>query len=220
MGYRTFPFVSVWKAITLYTDHKALELIYNNAKSKPPARIERWLIHLQPCDFKVIYKSGSSNPADFLSRHPVYSKKGQVNIADEYINSISSAALPNPKVISLKEIQEAIEKDRTLRAVRAALRTGYWYIDLVKEFRRVKDELSVDHTNKVILRGTRIVIREDLQSKIVELSREGHPGIARTKTLLREHVWFPNMDKQVKDEISHCIPCQAMTQGILPEPLQ
>ena len=143
-----------------------------------------------------------------------------MNIADEYTNSITSAALPNPKVISLKEIQEAREKDRTLRAVRAALKTGYWYIDLVKDFRKVKDELSVDHTNKVILRGTRIVIPEELQSKIVKLSHEGHPGIARFKALLREHVWFPNMDKQVKDEISHCIPCQATTQGNPPEPLQ
>ena len=44
----------------------------------------------QPYDFKVVYKSGSSNPADFLSRHPVFSKKEQVNIADEYINSIMS----------------------------------------------------------------------------------------------------------------------------------
>ena len=98
------------KPFTLYTDHKALELIYNHAKSKPPARIERWLLRLQPYDSKVIYKSGSSNPAEFLSLHPVYSKKEQVNIADEYVNSVTSAALFNPKVISLKRFKKQQRK--------------------------------------------------------------------------------------------------------------
>ena len=142
------------------------------------------------------------------------------DVADEYINSVTSAALPNPKVISLKEIEDATENSRTLKLVRAALKAGYWYTDLVKEFREVKDELSVDFTNKVVLRGTRIVIPGELQNKIVKLSHEGHPRIARRKASLREHVWFPNKGKQVNDEISRCIPCQAMTQGSPPEPLQ
>ena len=55
---------------TLYTDHKALELIFANPLSKPPARIERWLLRLQEYDFNVLYTAGNKNPADFLSRHP------------------------------------------------------------------------------------------------------------------------------------------------------
>jgi len=53
------------------TDHKALEAIFNNPKSKPPARIERWILRLQPYSFRVIYKSGLTNEADYLSRHPI-----------------------------------------------------------------------------------------------------------------------------------------------------
>ena len=55
---------------TVVTDHKALELIFNNPKSRPPARIERWLLRLLQYDFKVKYKSGASNIADYMSRHP------------------------------------------------------------------------------------------------------------------------------------------------------
>ena len=55
---------------TLHTDHKALEIIFGNPLSKPPARIERWLLTLQQYDFNVVYTTGSENPADFLSRHP------------------------------------------------------------------------------------------------------------------------------------------------------
>ena len=42
----------------LITVHKPLELIFNNPKSKPPARIERWALRLQAYDYKIIYRPG------------------------------------------------------------------------------------------------------------------------------------------------------------------
>jgi len=38
---------------TVVTDAKALENIYKNPKSKPPARLERWRMRLQAYDFDV-----------------------------------------------------------------------------------------------------------------------------------------------------------------------
>ena len=49
------------------TDHKPLEVIYG-LRSKPSARIERWVIHPQPYDFWVMYAPGQSNVADLFSR--------------------------------------------------------------------------------------------------------------------------------------------------------
>lgn len=51
----------------LITDHKALETLFG-PKSKPCARIERWVIRLMSYKFKVIYKLGKMNIADPLSR--------------------------------------------------------------------------------------------------------------------------------------------------------
>ena len=48
----------------LVTDHKPLEVIYGPC-SKPSARIERWVIRLQPYDFRVVYAPGQSNVAEF-----------------------------------------------------------------------------------------------------------------------------------------------------------
>ena len=42
----------------LVTDHKPLEVIYSNKNSKTSARIERWVLRLQPYTFKVQYKPG------------------------------------------------------------------------------------------------------------------------------------------------------------------
>ncbi|TKS65153.1 Retrovirus-related Pol polyprotein from transposon 17.6 [Collichthys lucidus] len=58
----------------LVTDHKALEIIWNNPRSKPLARIERWGLRLQPYNFKVEYRKGADNPADYMSRHPIGSQ--------------------------------------------------------------------------------------------------------------------------------------------------
>ena len=51
----------------LLTDHKPLEAIYA-PKSKLCARIERWVLRLQPYEFKVIHLPGKNNIADPLSR--------------------------------------------------------------------------------------------------------------------------------------------------------
>ena len=36
----------------------------------------------------------------------------------------------------------------------------------------------------------------------------GHQGIARTKTLVREHYWWPAMDKEIVQAINDCVECQ------------
>lgn len=51
----------------LVTDHKPLEIIFKPT-SKPPARIERWLLRLQAFRFKVVYRPGKCNIADSFSR--------------------------------------------------------------------------------------------------------------------------------------------------------
>ncbi|CAB4036105.1 Retrovirus-related Pol poly from transposon [Paramuricea clavata] len=60
---------------TLITDHEPLEIIYGQRTAKTSARIERWVLRFQPYTFKIIYKSGASNPADYLSRHPTNESK-------------------------------------------------------------------------------------------------------------------------------------------------
>ena len=92
----------------VYTDHKALESIFNNLRSKPPARIERWMLRLQPYNFHVIYKKGTVNEADYLSGHPVTTpqKTMEEKIADNYVNYIINHTVP--KSMTVREIQMAM----------------------------------------------------------------------------------------------------------------
>ena len=76
----------------LFTDHKPLEFIYS-PKGKPPPRIERWVLRLQPYRFKVVHMPGKTNPADVLSRLPISAQlTRERSVAEEYINFITEKA--------------------------------------------------------------------------------------------------------------------------------
>ena len=90
----------------IYTDHKQLEIIYNPER-KPPARIERWVLRLQPYRFKIQHVPGPENPADVLSRLPLpHQPHVEQSIAEEYINYVATNAVP--KAMTLAEIEKSI----------------------------------------------------------------------------------------------------------------
>ena len=48
----------------------------------------------------------------------------------------------------------------------------------------------------------------------------GHQAIEKTKSLLREEVWYPGMDDKVKKMIENCAACQAVGPSNSPEPMR
>ena len=106
----------------LLTDCKPVELILNNPKSKPPARIERWNLRLQGYDFEVVHTKGSDNPSDYLSRHTsLTSNDKQDRMAEEYVNFVTSFAVP--KAMTLDEIKQATAEDVTLQYLPISYKT-------------------------------------------------------------------------------------------------
>lgn len=205
----------------IITDHKPLELIFNNPSSKPPARIQRWALRLQAYIFTVKYKPGPTNIADYLSRHPLPSQSDRERqVAEEYVNYLVGHAVP--KAMTLQEIDLACQADPVMQRLRLAITTDKWpsHDPALDPFNRVKLELTAASDSNIVLRGTRIVIPKCLQSRAVTLAHESHQGIVKTQQLLREKVWYPGIDKDVKTEIESCIPCQATGPSTKPEPLQ
>ena len=73
----------------------------------------------------------------------------------------------------------------------------------------------------LILKGNKIVLPETLHLKAPELAHApGHMGLTKVKMLSREKVWFPYIDKQAKEMIDKCLPCQAAGPGKPPAPLK
>jgi hypothetical protein len=181
------------KPVTVHTDHKPLLGIFGRPRTQLPTRLERWNLRLQPYSPTIVYQKGSTNPADYLSRHPLPLMERVSNeerISEQYINFISAQAIP--RAMSRKEILEAMEKDHTMVAVRELIKSDRWYqtdnpmvwdkkveMESLKMYRRLSNELSLTEDG-LILKGTRICIPESLQKKVIALAHEGHQGMTRT----------------------------------------
>ena len=72
----------------------------------------------------------------------------------------------------------------------------------------------------ILLKQNRIVIPNELQYRVIELAHENHLGIAKTIALLREKIYFVNMEAKVKAKISECILCPAVSKNSTPQPLE
>eukprot|EP00794_Sanderia_malayensis_P011759 gene11759-biopygen9424 len=102
----------------------------------------------------------------------------QEKLTEEYVNFVSRYAVP--KAMTIKEIKDETNTDRVLQAVRAAIKTNHWDLDLVRPFKSVKDELTINSDN-ITLRGTRIVVPSALQQRTVDLAHDAHQGLFKTK---------------------------------------
>lgn len=199
----------------LRTDHKPLIFIYSS-RSKPSARIERWVLRLQPYQFTIKHIAGDLNIADSLSRLSITDSSGILHKAEEYIYHV--AQYSTPAAISTKELERASDTDPELQFVRSAILSGNWEgKDIPTAYKAVKSELTV--LGKLVLRGTRLVIPKSYQAKILQLGHLGHQGIVKTKRKLRTKVWWPGIDKGAEKVCKTCRECLLVGANPSPEPV-
>ena len=80
--------------VTIITDHEPLLCIWK--KSRPPLRIERWGLRLQPYNYVMKYMPGSKNPTDYMSRNPINipGTHRHQKMAEQYVNFIAPSSIP------------------------------------------------------------------------------------------------------------------------------
>ena len=98
----------------LVTDHKLLQTIFS-PRSKPCARIEHWVLWMQPYAFKVGYAPGRQNIADPLSRLMADESPGQGNLgklAADYVRFVAMTAMPS--TLTTQEVEKASRRQRAV----------------------------------------------------------------------------------------------------------
>ena len=194
----------------LLIDHKALEFIFS-PRSKPNARIEVWMLRLQPYRYKVIHIAGSKNIADSLSRLFNENVIKNDDSIDEYVNLIVKYA--TPIALTTREIEKASNADKKLRNLRNCILSNDWLKLDCKSYLPVRSELTT--IAFIVLRGTRIVIPSELREHVLKLAHEGYPGIVMMKKRWRSKVWWPGIDKDCKRFCKECYGCQLVTKSIV-----
>ena len=142
---------------TLLTDHKPLEVIYSTS-SRTSARIERWVLRLQPYKFTVQYVPGKQNIADPLSRLSKGEGICMNSVAEEFIRFVAETS--TPAAMSVQEVEKESWVDPEVSQLRECISTGDWD-DAPSQYKAVRNELST--LGKLVLRGTRLLIPHKLR---------------------------------------------------------
>jgi transposase InsO family protein len=203
----------------LYTDNKAVSLIYNNPLSKPPARILRWHLKMSPFKFTIKHIPGRGNMSDFLSRHPMALTATDKVENENFINSIVHYTIPTR--VSKQELLSVLKTDKQMEKLSKMIKESLFdnKDPDVQAFSQVFNELSLT-AEGFILRHDQLLIPSSLQNRVVELAHQSHLGIVRIKRLIRSKVWFPGIDKMVDNKVKSCMACQAAERsGTNPAPL-
>ncbi|XP_052758219.1 uncharacterized protein K02A2.6-like [Galleria mellonella] len=201
------------KEFELVTDHKPLEIIFG-PRSKPCARIERWVLRLQAYNFKVVYRSGKNNIADSLSR---LCRTQNLNPFDDEYHVNQIVHLARPLAISMEDIIKASQKDNYIQLVKMGLAGKNWDPE-VNHYKLFEHELWVH--DDILLRGNKIVIPFELRKPVLASAHEGHPGIVAMKNRLRTKVWWPKIDKDAENTVKSCKSCILVSGPSFPVPMK
>ena len=125
-----------------------------------PARVERWLLWLQEYDFAVIYRPGTQNLADALSR--LLNKTLRSNMescADRYIHYPTEQL--TPAAINTAEIIKYSEANPVLTQVRQCIENNQthsklWWPNMDKLLENQTDQKQYNQLNSQINLGQRL----------------------------------------------------------------
>ena len=190
----------------LRTDHAALRtLIKAEGIGRAGMRMSRWASRLMTYSFSVQHLKGTLNPADGLSRLP----GPAVEVADDETELVASLSA-RLTAVSRDELTDAVRSDPVLNMLSQQL-TKRWPDRIrdvppeLKPFHRCREELS--QVGGLIFKGERVVVPENLRSRMVTLAHESHQGIIRTKQRLRAVYWWPGLDAAVETAVKECDAC-------------
>ncbi|XP_046973981.1 uncharacterized protein K02A2.6-like [Vanessa cardui] len=208
-----FKIYLLGKEFDLISDHKPLETTFG-PRSKPCARIERWVLRLQAYKYKVVYRPGKDNIADAISRLCLSNEPIPFD-SENYLNSIIEYS--RPVAVPLNEIDSASATDVEITALKNAVFDNKWDESVIA-YKPFQTEICF-HGNKA-LRANKLIIPKKLRNRVLEAAHQGHPGIVAMKTRLRTKIWWPKIDRDAENRVKACKGCTLVSAPNPPHPIK
>ena len=203
----------------IITSHKPLLPMFNKATAKLPPRIEKWVMDMQDVDFELVYEPGKddADPMDYLSRHPL-----PITGTDN-TEKVVKSVLTTEHAVVIDRIRKETAEDKQLQKLYKRIIREDWQKhrkdDDIKPFFSIRYELHV--MNGLIFRLNQIVIPSKLQNTVIKAAHSlGHLGMSKTKQMLREKYWFPEMNTMTENVVEKCYECQLTTKQHRQEPIK
>ena len=149
--------------------------------------------------------------ADALSRAPVLEAVEVDTLLEEEVQALLGAILQTlPATESrLRDISDHQEKDpvchRLMHHCQHGWPSRYHLEGTLKPFLPVAEELSVH--DKLLFRGKRLVIPQNLRAQVLEQLHAGHQGATKCIARAKQSVWWPGLCKQIQDMVRTSTEC-------------
>ena len=114
--------------------------------------------------------------------------------AEEYVRFVAVSATPS--AMTTREVEEASAADEELSTVRQCISGKPWDQLVYKRYLPCSGELCT--IGKLILRGTRIVIRKKLRPEWHPLPTKATWALLELSRSFRSKVWWPGMDRDAE----------------------
>ncbi|XP_062557033.1 uncharacterized protein K02A2.6-like [Armigeres subalbatus] len=178
-------------------------------------RADGWALRLSPYNYDVEYVRGRENIADTSSR--LYN--GEDESFDEETSPWEIATLEANAVEFLTETDIKIKtsEDDVLLRVISAIESGIWSKDL-RKYQLVGSDLAIQ--NGIVIKTGCAVIPLSLQVRALEVAHEGHPSIAKMKSIMRQRVWWPGMSGDIMKWVESCKICCLNGKPEKPTPME
>lgn len=233
-GMEQFRYYLTGIHFTSWGDQEPLVSIYNNSSKAASVRISKHRMKVQDLCFKDKYMPGRRIPCDYNSRHPQpiqhlsqddRAKQGIDDGEEIFIRRVFMSDLPDAVTVDM--LKEVAERDPSYISLREAVLAGKKTENpAISPYTSVWPELGV--VDSLVCRGDRIVVPSadlaeetgNIRTWLVDIAHDGHHGEDAMKRCLRARLWFPGMDKLVKNKAAGCHACQATVKQEHRDPLQ
>ena len=195
------------RPFVIRTDHQCLkQLLCNGIEGgSAPCRVIRWATRLLQYNYSVEFIPGKKNTiADALSRVPHESEDSNLELYAVHLSDFQATPL------SLDEIRKETAADMELQSVIERMEIGWpdRYSQLpetVKKYWNVRKDLSL--IDGVLYRNEKVIVPAILRGRILNFAHEGHMGISKCKTRIREYFWWPGLNFDVEMKLRTCGCC-------------
>ena len=181
-------------------------MILSKSLNQATPRLQCILITF-PYHFKVRYIPGLTNHvADCLSR--LGFQKDTISLLKVHVNQITSQL--KARSDSLHNLQLATKDDDKLAILKHIIQQG-WPKTIKEVPSKIQPywtfckELTIE--DRLVLKGTRIIIPNRKRKEILKLIHKGHLGLNKCKMRAKETVYWPGMNEQLEQLILSCQLC-------------
>ena len=208
--------------MTVQSDHKPLEVIFQKPLASTTPRLQRMLLKLLRFNLRVIFTPGKNMIiADTLSRAYLKSQPSvaEREIADdiEVIVHLILHEFP-ASATKLEEFRRETDADPDLFPLKQFLREGVGQLPpTLKQYsRQLSDIYELDG---MLFLNERIIVPQSMRRSILMIIHEGHLGIEKCKSMARQCIYWPGINRNIEHVVSSCSICQALRHRQPSEPL-